>query len=1454
MILLFPDAGADSTRVIPNRPHGSLSVMTTPTITPRTGFPTRLLLTFAFVLGFALRLGADTPPLTISQNHVQTSDGTPVRFWGINLVAAYPTHTEADGIAANLAAREINLVRLHHNLRSSLDWNTVSGIPALVTYQTDSRTPHTEAWDRFDYLNAQLRSRGIYLLLSLHSSRRFLAGDVDILTTDATDRTNWMNAMTALNSMSGNLDLFKCLPMLDERCAQLMEEFAQRLLTHVNPYTGIAYGSDPQVVFLETMNEHSFEYAIVAGNKFQSTTYPAVSYFSTELQAKWDAYTTVNAVTPCDIYAPSTTAQKLARGDFLRGLDQTYFNRIKTFVRGLGCQTPIEYSNLWRGEAFQKLEESVSDVVEEHDYADPLTPRTYDDAFNYFSRSTPVGKPYFVGEFNQGVTDSTIAANVPYRATMQVAASAYGSFNDWAGITWFAWSHGDKMIGNDGWSIWEERRPAVNSDMIGQIESDGVMLDHLRTAGLIFKRGLVAPSAQPQAIYADDPLGATNYPSLMSPKYQYQAGWQNIYAMKRAFGPVPASQPGATWMTTAPANPLLSDTGEILKDVTRQQLTVTAAQAEEFSGVLDGLPPASLNHLGLGTASGAATVILVANDGQPIATSEHLVLSRTYFDSSGNEVANPVTTLSQIKAPSGTSGWFIKRTRPRGETGYEEVPMSSGVLNLPTDGWHEAELAYAAAGSLPSRQSLAQVGDVLRPVFDDAYRIAGVLATSAGGFTRNAQSVIDPSTTFTPAEGSKSLRMKFTAGFDPCVLGIAFTNSAAQAAPLDLTPWQATHGLRFWVYTKRLVSSFSVELACLNGTQLVEVRVPLSNYLQPAQYGNQWVEVTVPFSAFPSTDSSNNTFLWNQVKGIGFYCSTVTDGYYDPYIDNLRIVRTSTAGPTAPVAPTGLTATAGNANVALSWSAVAGATSYNVKRTTGTGGTYAVVGTTSGTTYSDTTVTNGTVYTYVVSASNAVGEGPDSSAVSATPQALPAAPTGLVATAGNGQVSLSWSAVSGATGYTVKRSTVTGGPYAVIATVTASPYVDSTVVNGTTYAYVLSATNASGEGSNSAEVTATPLAPPAAPADLTASAGDGLVTLTWSAVTGATSYNVKRATVSGGPYSLVTTLATAGWTDTAVTNGTTYRYVVSSLGAGGEGVNSSEVTATPMPASVPAAPTGLVANAGNAQISLSWTAAAGATSYTLKRATSASGPFAAVASLSITSYSDTTVTNGTAYTYVVAATNARGDSGDSSAVTATPQGSAQTVTVTLVSIGAEDGFVQESSQTSGVGGGFNATSATSQAMIIGDTNSNRQNKTIVSFDTSVLPTGATIVAVTLKLRRSALVGTNPFLSLGNCGVDLAVTPGFGGSTALAAADFQAAADVALVATMSNPANNLDWSVGSLNQAGIDAISRTGETQLRVAFAIGDNNNASNDYVASYSGENATAANRPVLEITYLPAP
>jgi glucose/arabinose dehydrogenase len=89
----------------------------------------------------------------------------------------------------------------------------------------------------------------------------------------------------------------------------------------------------------------------------------------------------------------------------------------------------------------------------------------------------------------------------------------------------------------------------------------------------------------------------------------------------------------------------------------------------------------------------------------------------------------------------------------------------------------------------------------------------------------------------------------------------------------------------------------------------------------------------------------------------------------------------------------------------------------------------------------------------------------------------PPAPTGLIAAAGDTQVSLSWSAAGGASSYTVKRSPTSGGPYTVVqAGIATASYLDTGLTNGTTYYYVVSATNTVGEGPNSAQASATPVA------------------------------------------------------------------------------------------------------------------------------------------------------------------------------------------------------------------------------------------------------------------------------------------------------------------------------------------------------------------------------------------
>jgi fibronectin type 3 domain-containing protein len=298
--------------------------------------------------------------------------------------------------------------------------------------------------------------------------------------------------------------------------------------------------------------------------------------------------------------------------------------------------------------------------------------------------------------------------------------------------------------------------------------------------------------------------------------------------------------------------------------------------------------------------------------------------------------------------------------------------------------------------------------------------------------------------------------------------------------------------------------------------------------------------------------------------------------------------------------------------------------------------------------------------------SNSGGTGNGSNPSGAT---APAIPTGLMATPGNAQVSLTWIASANATSYNVKRGTTTGGPYTTVSSPTAATFSDTGLTNGTTYFYVVSAANSAGASANSAEATAKPTAPaqaPATPTGLTATASSGQVSLTWSASSTATSYNVKRATTTGGPYTKISSPATTNFTDTGLTNGTTYFYVVSAVNATGESANSAQASATPVaPTQAPATPTGLTANAGNAQILLTWTATSGATSYHLRRSTTTGGPYTQVAAPTTANFTDTGLTNGTTYFYVVSALNSVGESGNSAQASATPANTPVDVTVTI---------------------------------------------------------------------------------------------------------------------------------------------------------------------------------------------
>jgi len=189
--------------------------------------------------------------------------------------------------------------------------------------------------------------------------------------------------------------------------------------------------------------------------------------------------------------------------------------------------------------------------------------------------------------------------------------------------------------------------------------------------------------------------------------------------------------------------------------------------------------------------------------------------------------------------------------------------------------------------------------------------------------------------------------------------------------------------------------------------------------------------------------------------------------------------------------------------------------------------------------------------------------GAGSGVITVQPPLPPPAPANVSVLNGDTQVTLTWSAAPTATGYNVKRSGTPGGPYTSVGTPSNTSFVDTGLVNGSTYYYVVSASNAGGEGPNSSEVIGRPNN---AVTGVTATGGTGQVAVAWSPFGGATSYLVKRAANSGGPYADVATVTGTSHVDTTVQGGRNYFYVVfANLAGGGQGGISSEASATTAP-------------------------------------------------------------------------------------------------------------------------------------------------------------------------------------------------------------------------------------------------------------------------------------------------
>ena len=381
-----------------------------------------------------------------------------------------------------------------------------------------------------------------------------------------------------------------------------------------------------------------------------------------------------------------------------------------------------------------------------------------------------------------------------------------------------------------------------------------------------------------------------------------------------------------------------------------------------------------------------------------------------------------------------------------------------------------------------------------------------------------------------------------------------------------------------------------------------------------------------------------------------------------------------------PGPPISLGAVTGDGQVVLTWNPPtndggAPITNYIVYRGTTPGIVFPIITLGIVLNYTDMGLANGQTYYYQVAAVNIKGAGQKSNEASATPMSAPSPPRNLAAVAGVGQVTLTWfvpldNGGSVITNYSVYRGTVQGNTSFLISLGNVLTYTDTNVTIGVTYYYEVSALNSFGESPRSNEASATPAAQPttpSAPQNLQAFGGNGRVTLTWQPPSSdggslITNYRVYEETSPGNEVLIAELGNVLTHTVFGLMNGQTYHFFVRAWNAVGESVSSNRASATP--ATLPDQPTGLVASAGDEQITLAWSpptddGGSSVTGYNVYRGTSSGGETFLISVGDVLTYVDTGLTNGQRYYYKVSATNVVGEgalSTEANAVSGYPSG------------------------------------------------------------------------------------------------------------------------------------------------------------------------------------------------------
>ncbi len=409
--------------------------------------------------------------VTNKGGHFVFTDGTRVRFWGTDGVGPhlFIGHDEADQVAVRMRKLGINLVRLHF-----LDnqWGDLS----LFDPQADNtQTFLPDTLDKLDYLISALKKNGIYVYPDWSVGRKFRAGD----------------------QVPGFQDLeegAKTVIHFSKRVIELNKKYAKMLLTHVNPYTGLALKDDPVYVGNEIVNESS----IFCGFGEQKFPQP----FWDELQKMYQDWGGKGSIThfafDFDTQKLKATLNPENEAKSLQFLLQEQVKtdlEMKNFLAALSPHALLTGSNMGLPVLGNIYSDAQMDFMDSHAYWDhpqiwnitggwsnvdhaPMYNNSqlknpFQGSLLFGLSHDPVeGKPFICTEWNDCFPNE-------YRLEGPVLMAAYGSLQDWDGLLQFC--YGPSLIGQD---------KMTNFDINGRPDNEPLYI----AGTLMFREGMLKPA------------------------------------------------------------------------------------------------------------------------------------------------------------------------------------------------------------------------------------------------------------------------------------------------------------------------------------------------------------------------------------------------------------------------------------------------------------------------------------------------------------------------------------------------------------------------------------------------------------------------------------------------------------------------------------------------------------------------------------------------------------------------------------------------------------------------------------------------------------------------------------------------------------------------------------------------------------------------------------------------